>query len=116
MTFWCFREEYAENIWLLRRTKRRFADVPDFPTGMDYMKSLGITHVHLLPVFDFATVDETSKDLSLFNWGYDPENYNVPEGSYATKVDDGAVRIREFKQMVQAFHEAGNWCDYGCCL
>ncbi len=80
---------------------------PEFSTGLDYVKALGVTHVHLLPVFDYASVDETSADMSLFNWGYDPENYNVPEGSYATDSLDGAVRIYEFKKMVQAFHDAG---------
>ena len=74
--------------------------------GIDYLKNLGITHVHLLPVYDYATVDESNPD-SAFNWGYDPKNYNVPEGSYSTNPYDGAVRINEYKQMVAALHEAG---------
>ena len=74
--------------------------------GVDYLKELGITHVHLLPVYDYATVDESDPG-SGFNWGYDPKNYNVPEGSYSTDPYNGAVRIAEFKQMVQALHEAG---------
>ncbi len=74
--------------------------------GIDYLKNLGITHVHLLPVYDYATVDESNPD-SAFNWGYDPKNYNVPEGSYSTDPCDGAVRINEYKQMVAALHEAG---------
>ena len=74
--------------------------------GVDYLVNLGITHVHLLPVYDYATVDETNPD-SGFNWGYDPKNYNVPEGSYSTDPYNGEVRIKEFKQMVQALHEAG---------
>ena len=74
--------------------------------GVDYLKELGITHVHLLPVYDYATVDESNPD-SAFNWGYDPKNYNVPEGSYSTNPYNGQVRITEFKQMVQALHEAG---------
>ena len=74
--------------------------------GIDYLKNLGITHVHLLPVYDYATVDESNPDSS-FNWGYDPKNYNVPEGSYSTNPYDGAVRINEYKQMVAALHEAG---------
>lgn len=74
--------------------------------GVDYLVNLGITHVHLLPVYDYATVDEANPD-SEFNWGYDPKNYNVPEGSYSTNPFDGAVRVKEFKQMVQALHEAG---------
>lgn len=77
-----------------------------FPTGMDYLKALGVTYVHLLPVFDYGSVDERV-DGGQFNWGYDPKNYNVPEGSYATDPFDGCVRIRELKQMVQAFHKAG---------
>ncbi len=74
--------------------------------GIDYLKKLGITHVHLLPVYDYASVDEKDPD-SQFNWGYDPENYNVPEGSYSTDPYNGEVRIKEFKQMVMALHEAG---------
>ena len=74
--------------------------------GVDYLKDLGITHVHLLPVYDYATVDESDPN-SGFNWGYDPKNYNVPEGSYATDPYDGAVRVKEFKQMVMGLHEAG---------
>ena len=74
--------------------------------GMDYLKGLGITHVHLLPVYDYATVDEANPD-SGFNWGYDPKNYNVPEGSYSTDPYHGEVRITEYKQMVQALHNAG---------
>ncbi len=74
--------------------------------GVDYLKELGITHVHLLPVYDYATVDESDPNAP-FNWGYDPKNYNVPEGSYSTDPYNGEVRIKEFKQMVQALHEAG---------
>ena len=76
------------------------------PVGIDYLKELGITHVHLLPVYDYATVNEANPD-SGFNWGYDPKNYNVPEGSYSTDPYNGEVRINEYKQMVQALHEAG---------
>ena len=74
--------------------------------GIDYLTDLGITHVHLQPVYDYATVDESS-DEPQFNWGYDPKNYNVPEGSYSTDPYHGEVRIREFKQMVQALHQSG---------
>ena len=76
------------------------------PCGVDYLKNLGITHVHLQPVYDFATVDEAS-DEPQFNWGYDPKNYNAPEGSYSTDPFHGEVRIREFKQMVESLHENG---------
>ena len=75
------------------------------PVGIDYLKELGITHVHLLPSYDYASVDESKNNQ--FNWGYDPQNYNVPEGSYSTDPTDGAVRVNEYKQMVQALHSAG---------
>ncbi len=74
--------------------------------GVEYLKQLGISHVHLLPIFDFASVDETGES-SQFNWGYDPLNYNVPEGSYATNAYQGETRILECKQMIQALHQAG---------
>lgn len=77
-----------------------------YPTCVEYLKKLGITHVHLLPFFDYGSVDEAG-DERQFNWGYDPVNYNVPEGSYATDVNDGTVRIRECKEMIQALHENG---------
>ncbi|MDE6200558.1 MAG: hypothetical protein K2M47_01580 [Clostridiales bacterium] len=83
---------------------------PNLKTGLDYLKELGITYVHLNPVYDFATVDEsdmTRADSGNFNWGYDPQNYNIPEGSYSTDPSDGAVRINEFKRMVKALHDAG---------
>lgn len=76
-------------------------------TGIDHMVELGITHAHLLPVFDFYTIDETRLDIPQFNWGYDPKNYNAPQGSYSTDPFDGSVRINEFKQMVQALHKNG---------
>ena len=76
-------------------------------TGLDHLVEMGVTHVHLLPSFDYMSVDETRLDSAQYNWGYDPQNYNVPEGSYATDPADGRTRIREFKQMVQALHAAG---------
>jgi pullulanase len=77
-------------------------------TGLDHIKELGITHVHLLPSFDFMprSVDEMNPNAK-YNWGYDPQNYNVPEGSYSTNPYDGDVRIKEFKQMVKTFHDNG---------
>jgi len=84
-------------------TKNSYGDA----TGIDYLKQLGITHVHLLPAFDYGTVDEARLQTPQFNWGYDPVNYNVPEGSYSTDPYRGEVRIREFKQMVQALHSQG---------
>ncbi len=74
-------------------------------TGLDHMKDLGITHVQILPSYDYATVDESKLDTAQFNWGYDPKNYNVPEGSYSTDPYHGEVRVREMKQMVQTLHE-----------
>lgn len=76
-------------------------------TGIDHLKELGMTHVHLLPSYDYASVDETKLSENQYNWGYDPQNYNVPDGSYSTDPYDPATRIREFKQMVQALHKAG---------
>ena len=75
-------------------------------TGLDYLKELGVTHVQLMPIFDFCTVDEANPDDS-YNWGYDPQNYNVPEGSYATDPANPVTRITELKQMIQGLHEAG---------
>jgi pullulanase len=76
-------------------------------TGLDHLKELGITHIHLLPSYDFYSIDETMPDKLQYNWGYDPLNYNVPEGSYSTNPYDGATRIKEFKQLIQAFHQNG---------
>lgn len=76
-------------------------------TGLDHIKELGVTHVHLLPTFDHKSIDETRLDEAQYNWGYDPLNYNVPEGSFSTDPYDGRTRIKEFKQMVQAFHKNG---------
>jgi pullulanase len=75
-------------------------------TGLDHIKELGVTHIHLLPCFDFNSVDETKPDAK-YNWGYDPLNYNVPEGSYSTNPYDGITRIKEFKQLIKTFHENG---------
>ncbi len=74
-------------------------------TCMNYLKDLGVTHVHILPMYDFGSVDENG-DGKQFNWGYDPVNYNVPEGSYSSNPKDGNVRINELKQMVKALHDA----------
>lgn len=75
-------------------------------TALDYISDLGITHVQILPAFDFETVDEKNQKVQ-YNWGYDPDNYNVPEGSYAVNPYDGAVRVQEMKQMVLALHSRG---------
>lgn len=76
-------------------------------TGLDHIKEMGVTHVHLLPVYDYKSIDESQLEQNKFNWGYDPQNYNVPEGSYSTNPADGATRIREFKTMVKALHDNG---------
>ena len=77
------------------------------PTGLDHMKALGITHLHLLPVYDYGSVDERHLEKPQFNWGYDPVNYNVPEGSYSSDPYNGAVRVREMKQMIKGLHDNG---------
>ncbi|KAB1154783.1 type I pullulanase [Flavobacterium luteum] len=76
-------------------------------TGLDHLKEMGITHFHLLPFFDYKSVDESIENQKQYNWGYDPQNYNALEGSYATNAHDGLVRIQEFKQMVQSLHQNG---------
>ncbi|MBE5825600.1 MAG: type I pullulanase [Butyrivibrio sp.] len=76
-------------------------------TGIDYLKELGVTHIHLLPFYDFGSVDENDETQERFNWGYDPVNYNVPEGSYSTDAHDGNVRVKEAKEMVKSLHDNG---------
>jgi len=81
-------------------------------TGVDHLVELGVTHLHLLPTYDFGSIDETKVDDPAysgrkFNWGYDPIHFNVPEGSYATDLTDPTARITEFKEMVQALHDRG---------
>ena len=77
------------------------------PAAIKHLKELGVNAIHILPSYDFGSVDETRLEDNKYNWGYDPVNYNVPEGSYSTNPYDPACRIREFKQMVQALHKAG---------
>lgn len=76
-------------------------------TGIDHLKELGVTHVHILPSYDYNSVDETNLPANQYNWGYDPYNYNSPEGSYSTNPSDPATRVREMKEMVKALHDAG---------
>lgn len=76
-------------------------------TGIDHLKELGITHVHILPSYDFNSVDESNLQDNVYNWGYDPQNYNAPEGSYSTNPSDPTARIREMKEMIKALHDAG---------
>ena len=77
------------------------------PAAISHLRRLGVNAVHILPSFDFASIDESKPDVAQYNWGYDPLNYNVPEGSYSTNAADPKTRIREFKKMVQALHKAG---------
>ena len=99
-----FNDEYRGKY--LAFTQEGLTTKEGIPVGIDYLKELGVNFVHLLPVYDYATVKEESPD-SGFNWGYDPKNYNVPEGSYSTDPYHGEVRVQEYKQMVMALHEAG---------
>lgn len=77
-----------------------------YPTGLDYLKKLGVTHVQFLPMYDFGSIDEAHPS-NAYNWGYDPVNYNVPEGSYSSKPADPAARILEMKEMINALHKQG---------
>lgn len=77
------------------------------PTGIDHMKELGITHLHILPMYDYGSVDETELDKPQFNWGYDPVNFNVPEGSYSSDPFHGEVRVAEMKRMIKGLHDNG---------
>lgn len=88
------------------RYKGKFLALSE-PKAIEHLKKLGVNAVHILPSFDYASVDETRLDTPQYNWGYDPLNYNVPEGSYSTDPYNPVTRIREFKQMVQALHKAG---------
>ncbi len=100
------KEEYRGKYLAFTQRGTTLKGNPSIKTGVDYLKELGVTHVHLLPPADFASIDETG-DSEQFNWGYDPANYNIPEGSYSTDPYHGEVRIKEFKQMVKALHDAG---------
>lgn len=88
-------------------TETGTTDASGVKTGVDHLVDLGITSVHILPSYDFGSVDETKLDTAQYNWGYDPVNYNVPEGSYSTDPYNGEVRVNEYKQMVQGLHDAG---------
>lgn len=86
--------------------KGKFLGMAEEP-AINHLKELGITHLQILPMFDYGSIDETALDQNRYNWGYDPVNYNVPEGGYSTNPYDPACRIREAKQMIQALHKAG---------
>lgn len=102
-------EEKYQGKYLAFTCKNTYFDGDEstkFPTCVNYLKDLGVTYVHLLPSNDFGSIDESKNDDS-FNWGYDPMNYNVPEGSYSTNPFDGRVRIKEYKEMIKALHDEG---------
>jgi pullulanase len=96
----------SHNGKFLGLTEKGSKNTDGLSTGLDHIRELGVTHVHLLPFYDYNSVDELSATPK-YNWGYDPLNYDVPEGSYATSVADGNVRIRELKELVKTFHENG---------
>ncbi|HEV3326782.1 MAG TPA: type I pullulanase [Puia sp.] len=97
------------------RHKGKFAGLAEWDTkngdglttGLSHLKELGITHLHILPFFDFNSVDESRPDSPQYNWGYDPLNYNAPEGSYSSNPSDAATRIRELKELIAAIHHHG---------
>ncbi|MBQ5619841.1 MAG: type I pullulanase, partial [Alistipes sp.] len=76
-------------------------------TGLDHLVELGVSHIHLLPTADFGSIDETVENNTQYNWGYEPQHFNTPEGTYSTNPADPAARIRELKTLVQAMHKAG---------
>lgn len=100
-----FAEEYRGTYKAFTQEHTTLNNEGVYPTGIDYLKQLGVTHVQLMPVYDYGSVDDRNKRE--FNWGYDPVNYNVPEGSYSTDPEHGEVRIREFKEMIQSLHKNG---------
>lgn len=87
-------------------TETGLTNAAGIPVGLDHLKELGITHIHLQPIFDFSSVNEAQPD-SGYNWGYDPQNYNVPEGSYSTDPYDGTVRVKELREAVMSLHQNG---------
>lgn len=101
-----FPEEYRGKYKAFTCKHTTLNDDGIHPTGLDYLKELGVTHIQIMPMYDYGSVDEDGDDTE-FNWGYDPVNYNVPEGSYATDAKHGEVRIKEMKEMIQSIHEAG---------
>lgn len=88
-------------------TEKQDASKSAIKTGIEHFKELGVTHIQLLPIFDFTSVDESQPEKIQYNWGYDPKNYNLPEGSYSTDPFSGQVRIKELKSMIQTLHTHG---------
>ena len=100
-------EQYRGKYMAFTEFETTLNNAGDMKTCMSYLKDLGINYVQINPMYDFGSIDETSDDDTLFNGGYDPKNYNVPEGSYSTNPYDGNVRINEMKQMIKALHDNG---------
>ena len=100
------RRDFSMDMSSGIKNKGKFLALTE-PAAISHLRRLGVNAVHILPSFDFASIDESKPDVAQYNWGYDPLNYNVPEGSYSTNAADPKTRIREFKQMVQALHKAG---------
>lgn len=101
------KDEYRGKYLAFTQSGTTLIGNESIPTCIDYLKALGVTHVQINPFYDFGSIDETDSSSDDFNWGYDPKNYNVPEGSYSTDPYNGEVRINETKQMIQALHSAG---------
>ena len=102
------REEYRGKFLAFTESGTTVDGIRDNPaTCVDYLKRLGVKYVQIMPMYDFGSIDESKDIMKQYNWGYDPVNYNVPEGSYSTNPNDGSVRIKECKQMIQALHNAG---------
>ena len=101
------KDEYQGKYLAFTQDGTKINGSDDLSTCLDYLVEQGVNYVHLNPVYDYGSVDETKLNTAQYNWGYDPVNYNVPEGSYSTNPYDGNVRITEFKQMVQALHDRG---------
>lgn len=101
-----FPEEYRGKYKAFTCTDTTLGGDGVHPTGIPYLRDLGVTHIQIMPAYDYGSVNEAGEDTE-FNWGYDPVNYNVPEGSYSTDPAHGEVRIREMKEMIQSLHSQG---------
>ena len=102
------KEKAGKYLGVIEEGTKYNANGKAVSTGLDHIKDLGITHVHLLPTYDFVSTDESkAKDKDVRNWGYDPQNYNVPEGSYSSNPENPKIRIKEYREMVMGLHKAG---------
>ena len=98
---------FEQYLQILGLTEENVTSKDGISTGIDYIADMGVTHVQIMPSYDFASIDEAAPKKREYNWGYDPLNYNVPEGSFSTDPFHGEVRIREMKEMIAAFHREG---------